>query len=321
MRRTVTLLVVIALLVPAIFVAWHRIILRLPDSGRSVRAGFLPAAILEQVQRPSSLATLLELRRGDGDGGRVVTTAWLRVPHDLDPDYEVLLTYVGHTAGRKILDLIPERRDMVLMAMQYAAAYENDTWREQLALPRTISEAIRETVEGGMLAVSELEHRGFDRRRLTVIGVSVGSFVAVLHGAYDEAVPRVLVVHGGGDLRRILFSMYSQRDRPWTGRLAGWLAWLFLDPLDSLRHVERIAPRPFTMIASRGDTYFPEESARQLYDRARAPKAISWTSGDHVRSKRPDIVSDLVEQIDAYLDGKLAFDESENADGVNSLGR
>jgi hypothetical protein len=237
----------------------------------------------------------------------------LRVPRDLDRDYEVLLTYVGHTAGRKILDLIPERRGLVLMAMQYAAAYENDTLREQLALPRTVPAAVRDTVEGGMLAVAELEHRGFDLDRLTVLGVSVGSFVAVLHGAHDEAVPRVLVVHGGGDLRRVLFSMYDHRDRPWTGRLVGGLAWLFLDPLDSLHHVGRISPRSFTMIASRGDTYFPEESARRLYARARAPKAISWTSGDHVRSKRTDIIDDLVVQIDAYLDGKLEFDEAVDA--------
>jgi hypothetical protein len=289
------------------FVLYHRLSVELPASGGEVRAGYRPATELETLERPSSVATLLRLHGSSGS----LTTAWLRVPWDLDPDYDILLTYVGHQAGRKILDLVPERNDVVLLGMQYAAEYRRDTWRQKLALPSTLRRATHDTVAGGMLALAELERRGFDLDRLTVLGVSLGSFFAVLHGAYDDRVPRVLVIHGGGNLRWILTSYFGERGQPWAGRLAGALAYLFLGPLDSVHHVARIAPRDFTMIAARGDGAFPERSARALYSSARAPKAIAWTEGSHVRSGRPDIIADLVTQIGLYLDGDLEFDERE----------
>ncbi|MDH3402896.1 MAG: hypothetical protein OEP45_04705 [Acidobacteriota bacterium] len=292
------------------FVARHRSAIELPEPGPAVRAGHAPATALETVDRGVSVATRLRLNGRSASP----TTAWLRVPRALDADYEILLTYVGHKTEGRILDLIPERRDLVLMAMQYAAEYRRDTWREKIALPRTVSGAVRDTVAGGMLALAELEHRGFELERLTVLGASVGCFFAVLHGAYDEAVPRVLVVHGGADIRRILESWYRSEGRPWTGRLVGGLAYLFLDPYDSVHHVARIAPRDFTLIAARGDAYFPEPSARLLYDAARPPKALVWNEGAHVRSRRADIIADLVTQIDLYLDGRLELDESEAAE-------
>jgi len=297
------LLPVVALAVG--FVVHHRLDLRWPDSGAAVRREWRPARVLETVERPASVATLLEIH----DAAGPITTAWLRVPRELQADYEVLITYVGHATGRKLLDLVPERPDVVLVAMQYSGEYRRETWSDKLALPRVLRETTHDTVAGGMLAVEELERRGFERQRLTILGVSVGTFFAVLHGAYDEAPPRVLIVHGGGDLRRVLGSIYTHRGRPWTGRLVGSLAWLFLDPVDPIHHVGKIAPRSFAMIASRGDTSFPEESASLLYAEAGAPKAIAWTAGDHVRSKRPDIIAELVESIDAYLQGNLDFDE------------
>ncbi len=302
------MLIAAALLsIPVGFVLYHRLSVELPPAGDEVRRGYRPATALETLERPSSVATLLRLNGRSGSP----TTAWLRVPRDLDPDYDILLTYVGHQAGRRILDLVPERRDVVLLGMQYAAEYRRDTWRQKLALPTTLRRATHDTVAGGMLALAELESRGFDLDRLTVLGVSLGSFFAVLHGAYDEAVPRVLVIHGGSNLRLILTSYFGERGKPWTGRLAGGLAQLFLGALDSVHHVGRIAPRDFTMIAARGDGAFPERSARELYSSARAPKAIAWTEGSHVRSGRPDIIADLITQIDLYLDGALEFDERE----------
>jgi hypothetical protein len=311
MRRLLGVIATLSLVFFALFAAfaaYHRSALRLPDSGAGVRARSGATTELETIESPTSVSTLLQLTDADGP----VTTAWLRVPRRLDPDYAILMTYVGHKTGRKILELIPQRPDVVLVAMQYSAVYRHATLRQQLALPSVVAATVHDTVVGGMLAVAELERRGFDSSRLTVLGVSVGSFFAVLHGAYDEAVPRVLVVHGGGDIHGVLATMYASRGQPWRGHWVGALGYLFLDPYDSLHHVQHIAPRSFTMIATRGDGYFPEESARQLYARAGAPKAIAWSSGAHVRSKRLDIVDDLVLQIDAYFDGRLRFDQSES---------
>jgi len=291
-------------------VVHHRLSIALPRSGNAVRASGEASITVTQGATKTSTTSLLELHDQSG----AVTTAWLREPLHLATDYKVLLTYVGHETGRGILDLIPERDDLVLLAMQYPFVY-GATWSEKLMLPTRLNEAAGFTVTGGMLAIAELQNRGFEVDRLTVLGVSFGSYFAILHGAYDELVPRTLVVHGGGDIRGVLTSAFSHRGQPWTGRLLGALGFLFLDPLDPVHHISRLAPGSLVLVAARGDPYFPEHGIQRLYERARPPKAIVWNTGAHVRSSRPDIVAHLVVQIDAYLDGRLQFDESEGFAG------
>ncbi len=47
-----------------------------------------------------------------------------RRPTDLLPDYKIVLIYAGVKTRRKILDLIPERPDVVLVAPQYPLILE-----------------------------------------------------------------------------------------------------------------------------------------------------------------------------------------------------
>ena len=56
------------------------------------------------------------------------------------------------------------------------------------------------------------------------------------------------------------------------------------------------------MISPHNDSYFPAASARRLYEAAGEPKEIIWTSTGHVRSRRRELVAEIIAQIESYLD-------------------
>ena len=57
--------------------------------------------------------------------------------------------------------------------------------------------------------------------RVTVVGASVGTPFAKIHGALDDRVPRVLIVHGGGDLRAIIRA--ARWEQAWLKTPAVWV--------------------------------------------------------------------------------------------------
>ncbi len=52
------------------------------------------------------------------------------------------------------------------------------------------------------------------------------------------------------------------------------------------------------MIATRNDPFFPVQSVEKLYARAAEPKEIIWTETQHVRSRKSDLVDEILTQIE-----------------------
>jgi hypothetical protein len=242
----------------------------------------------------------LELRN---DRGEPVAEALLRRPRALGADHRVLVTYTGTGTGARILDLIPARDDLVLLAVQYPFERPRGRWQKLRAAFQIRRAALR-TAAGGLLAVDYLERdEGLDADRILLLGASVGSIFATLQGALDERVPRVLIVHGGGDLPTLLrVSM--------EGHVPGWLlpatvrlARIPTDSFDPVRYVGRIAPRELVVVAARGDRQFPPACVEAWYARAGEPKTLLWTDTGHVGSRKPDVVAAVLELLTAYLDG------------------
>jgi hypothetical protein len=151
-----------------------------------------------------------------------------------------------------------------------------------------------------MLALSFLdEEEDLDIDQLTVIGVSVGVPFATMHGALDERVPTVVLIHGGGDLPAQVRAIAEPR---WIATPAGVMAAILFHTFEPLRYVDRISPRKLVMIAARHDTMLPHETIEKLYARAGEPKQMIWTESGHVRSKDTDLIADIVRQIDRYLE-------------------
>ncbi len=264
-----------------------------------VRGEYREARVLAVEERGESRLRLLQLVN---DRGEAVATAYVRRPHRLVEDYAIVLTYAGAKTGDRILALIPERPDVVLAAVQYP--YHNPQGLvEHLRWPYDVRRAAFRTVAGGMLAVSFLERdEGLDLGRLTVVGASLGTAFATLHGALDPRVPRVFLLHGGGDFPAVLAAIQRRQNRAWLAAPSAWGAAVLFHTFDPVHWVGRIAPREVRMVATRHDRYFPVASIEALYQRAGEPKSLVWTDTDHVRSSRSAIAEDLVRRVAEYLD-------------------
>jgi len=261
-----------------------------------VRGTYQDTVTLESRESGQSRTRLLQLRNHRGDG---VTEVYFRRPVELDPDYRILLTYAGAKTRDRILTLIPDRSDLVLVCVQYP--YDSpDGLLEHLRWPHHIRQAAFRTVAGGMLALSFLD-RGerLELERLVVIGVSVGVPFATIHGALDERVPTVVLIHGGGDLPAQARAVAEPR---WLATPASVMATILFHTFEPLRYVDRIAPRKLVMVAARDDKMLPVETVEKLYARAREPKEMIWTESAHVRSRDTVLIADIIRKIDRYLE-------------------
>lgn len=262
------------------------------------RGTYAGADVIETWETAGSTYRLIGLKNESGQ----LTTAYVRRPKNPADHYKIILTYAGAKTGKKVLGLIPERDDLVLISVQYP--YERPRKIGQyLTYPYDLRQVGFRTVGGGMLAVSYLNEAGLDTKRLTVVGASLGSIFATIHGALDNRVPRVLLVHGGGDFEQVIRNSDRLRERGWPVEPVVWVSKILIDTYDPIHYVSRIAPRKLIMISTRRDKYYPIASIEGLYNRAGEPKEIIWTNTDHVRSWKTDIAAEIVDQINHYLDG------------------
>ena len=263
-----------------------------------LRGRYQGISVLESRRSEDSLIRLVSLRNHRGE---TPATAFVRRPVILAPEYKIVLVYAGAKTRAKILDLIPERPDVVLVAPQYPYGSHRGLLRS-LRAPYDVRKAAFRTVAAGLLATSflqETEH--LDLRRLTVIGSSVGTAFATLHGALDTRVPRVILIHGGGDFPTIIRFMERRRGRPWSGEMKARLASIVVDTFDPIHWAHRIAPRELILIGARDDGYFPAASTLELFARAGEPKSLIWTDTEHVRSRKTETLDEVLELIDQRL--------------------
>lgn len=252
----------------------------------------------DRVAGPSRIRQL-ELRNHRGDA---VAEVLLRRPLQLTADYRAVVTYTGAQTGAQILELIPARDDLVLVAVQYPFEPPRGRWQRLAVLFKIRRIALR-TVAGGLLAVDYLEREeGLDPGRVLLMGASVGSIFATLHGALDERVPRVLIIHGGGDLPTLLRASMERSVPAWLLPVAVRLARIPTDSFDPMRYVDRIAPRELLVIGARHDRSFPPASVEAYFARAGEPKRLLWTETSHVGARKSDIVDEVLKQLAAYLE-------------------
>lgn len=263
------------------------------------RGTYKGARVLESSTGPVSRTRLVELHN---DRGEAVATAYVRTPHRLSDGYRILLTYAGEKTGPKILRLIPDRPDVVLVAVQYPFTRPR-TPAEYLTGPYHLRRSVFRAVAGGMLALSYLqETEGLGMDRITVLGASLGSSFAVIHGALDPRVGTVFLVHGGGDFPATLRGYERRRGHFWRGELLAGTAAVLVDSFEPGRYIDRIAPRRLLMVASRRDKYFSVPGVQALFDRAGEPKTLIWTDTEHVGARKLDIVNELVGLIESHLE-------------------
>jgi fermentation-respiration switch protein FrsA (DUF1100 family) len=85
--------------------------------------------------------------------------------------------------------------------------------------------------------------------------------------------------------------------------LAWWIA-----PLEPVRYVGRIAPRPLLMVNGAEDSMIPRGNVLALYDAAGAPKELRWTVGEHVQPDEAALIERLSGVIVEWLGARGLLD-------------
>jgi hypothetical protein len=236
--------------------------------------------------------------------GEILTTAWIRRPLALRPDYRVVITYAGAETGDAILQLIPAKDDLVVVAVQYPWKPPHTLIGKLRAL-YDIRQAAYRTVAGGMLAVDYLvRDERLDTRRMLLLGASLGSIFATIHGAIDARVPLVVLVHGGASLSDTL-DAEAPRVPSWLRPALVRIARIPIDTFDPTHYVARIAPRRLIMIVARDDRRFPPAAVVAFFNHARQPKELHWTNTGHVGVRNRRVVNAVIDELNAYLDNRL----------------
>ncbi|HUP19604.1 MAG TPA: prolyl oligopeptidase family serine peptidase [Gemmatimonadota bacterium] len=158
-----------------------------------------------------------------------------------------------------------------------------------------IRRGLIDTPSALLLAAQYLYSRpDVDPDRVTIIGVSLGVPFATAAAATDHRLAGAALIHGGGDLRRLLLAAYGD-DRPgYVAEPAAAILAGVLAPLEPVKYVDDIAPRPVLVISATGDERIPRESVLALYEAARRPKKMVWVESTHVAASEREIIDDLM---------------------------
>jgi fermentation-respiration switch protein FrsA (DUF1100 family) len=98
--------------------------------------------------------------------------------------------------------------------------------------------------------------------------------------AMDERIAAAAILFGAGDTERLL---RANLDLPmWAAVPVAWMGAVLTAPVEPLKYVADIAPRPLLMVSGTGDARMPPECTRALHEAAGEPKSIRWIDVGHV---------------------------------------
>jgi hypothetical protein len=266
------------------------------------RAGRLqeaPRTLVSQSARTATYDVLLRSDRGWQMEAR------LRVPRRPGPHPAVLLT-VGLQTGKRVVELIEDFDDLVVMALDYG-------WREPFAiasvpdfgrtLPRVWA-ASRDVVPGLLLAVELLMlEPPVDPDRVAVVGVSYGSYFALAAGALEPRVRQVFLLQGGAPIDETLAINAAFWQAPLPPRILGWLGNQLFLPFRPDRWVPRISPRAVTFVASRQDDMLPARGVERVFALAGEPRELLWVDLPHAHRDATTVIPELTKAVVPRLRG------------------
>jgi len=217
--------------------------------------------------------------------------------------------------GSKMVDLLPAQRKVVLIAPDYPSRGGLNfsgpgALFSALSLRRSAMRMVSDVLLAGDFLLTQKIVR---RDRVVLLGVNLGAVVCAAAAAADDKqrFSEVVLVQGGADLKKLIVVNAERWKLPFGPAVAGGLGgWLF-KPLEPMRYVAGIAPRPLTMYNAKSDSWMPLEQAQQLFDAASKPKHQVWLDGAHTE---PEERAALV-RLTARVFGEVA------GPGAQTMGR
>lgn len=300
------LIVVAALAAAAGFGAWQG-----SRPALLARKGALVAADRGAVSSDVD-ATIEELTLRSSSG--LAVGALLRRPARTPGPHPAAVLVGGINLGRRIAlarGLEGIARDAVILAIDYSLQPRRSAWRGVSALGTLarVRPAAFDTIASVLLALDYLEsHPDVDRRRLFLVGGSMGAVAVSIAGGIDERPAAVVALYGAGRLGSLVaHALAYPQPRPYprpVALAAGYGLALLIAPLEPTRYVGRIAPRPFLMVNGSTDTLIPPVNVNALWQAAREPKEVIWVAGEHVQPTEAALLETLGEVVRRWLVGR-----------------
>lgn len=226
----------------------------------------LGASTAEAAQRRVSVPIQL-------DSGRVLE-AQLRMPADSVGPQPVVMLFGGFRGAATVLDAVPA--DLPLIAVSFDYPFDPP---RRFRFPQSFGDlpalgrGIDETFEGIAKLTTVLRARDdVDASRMTIVGASLGAPFAVI-AADQLALPGVVVVHGFGELRRVIAHQLIRKWEPrygtWTRApawgLANALAWGFGLPVPERHAAALHINQRALMIVAEEDELIPRAATEALW--------------------------------------------------------
>ncbi len=213
----------------------------------------------------------------------ISTKGFLKVPAEASGRYPAFLILGGLRTGRNNIEYIHGTSGIVFLALDYpyrGNIAKQSAWEFIRWIPE-IRRAVIKTIPVTMSAVDYLLSRDdVDPDRIIVIGGSLGAFFVPAHAAADKRSAGAVMIFGAADIQAIL-SANSEIPRL-LAPPAGWLMAVLVSPVEPLKYMSGIPPRPLLMINGTEDSEIPLACSRLLHEAASEPKTIRWIDTGHV---------------------------------------
>ena len=200
----------------------------------------------------------------------------------------VFVVLGGHRTGRDAVELFGDVGQHAVVGVDYP--YDGpQKVKGALPIAKTIPkarQAFLDTVPAVSLVIDWLVAQPWvDRRRIILIGASLGVPFATTAAGRDQRIAGLILVHGAADNRLWLQTQVERRIETEMLHypLATVLHWLAYGPvLDTREHIARVAPRPVLIIGAREDERMPEGQTELLFEAAGEPRRLRFTTGQHI---------------------------------------
>lgn len=226
----------------------------------------------------------------------------VRAPISRSRSHPALVILGGVRTGRRTVEYLGDTGDWLVLALDYPYRGKKSglSRSEFLAALPAMRRAVLDTVPAGMLALDYLWRRGdVDRDRIVLAGGSFGALFAPALAAADERVSAVAIFFGAGDLGALI-DANLELARP-LKPVATWVGSVMVSPLEPLKYVGRISPRPVFMLNGTDDPAMPEGCSRALHEAAREPKTVRWLPLGHVSVRSVEFHEQVVGEFVAWL--------------------
>jgi fermentation-respiration switch protein FrsA (DUF1100 family) len=228
--------------------------------------------------------------------------AFVKIPRASATPRAAIVTLGGLRGGVRALEYLEDTGDFIVLAMDYpfeGRRSDLSAWELLRQVP-AMRRAALDTPSATMLGVDYLYQRpDVDRDRIVLIGGSLGALFAPAVAAADDRITALALLFGAGDLFTLVdanLPLPALVRRP-----AAWGLSAVVSPLEPLKYIGRVAPRPVFMLNSTGDRRMPDRCSRLLQTAAEEPKTVRWIDTGHVHVRDKNFRRDVLMAVQAWL--------------------